>query len=65
MAKTLATHATGILNWWEHRISNGRMEGINNKVKTMLRKHYGLRDERFFILRLLSLHETKFSLTGC
>jgi hypothetical protein len=31
----------------------------------MLRLHYGLRDERFFILRLLGLHETTFKLTGC
>lgn len=65
MARTLSAHAWGILNWWDHPISNGRMEGINNKVKTMLRQHYGLRDERFFILRLLGLHEAKFRLTGC
>jgi transposase len=64
MAKTLASHATGILSWWEHPISNGRMEGINNKIKAMLRQHYGLRDERFFVLRLLGLHETKFRLSG-
>jgi transposase len=65
MAKTVATHAWGILNWWDHPISNGRMEGINNKVKAMLRQHYGLRDERFFILRLLGLHQAKFRLSGC
>lgn len=65
MASTVAKHASGILNWWKHPISNGRMEGINNKVKVMLRQHYGLRDERFFILRLLSLHEAKFKLPGC
>jgi transposase len=65
MAKTLASHASGILSWWEHPISNGRMEGINNKIKAMLRQHYGLRDERFFILRLLSLHEIKLKLSGC
>lgn len=65
MAKTVATHAWGILNWWDHPISNGRMEGINNKVKAMLRQHYGLRDVRFFILRLLGLHEAKFKLSGC
>jgi transposase len=64
MAKTVTKHAWGILNWWEHPISNGRMEGINNKVKAMLRQHYGLRDERFFILRLLGLHEAKFKLSG-
>lgn len=65
MAKSVAGHAWGILNWWEHPISNGRMEGINNKIKVMLRQHYGLRDERFFVLRLLGLHETKFKLSGC
>lgn len=65
MAKTVATHLSGILAWWDHPISNGRMEGINNKIKTMLRQHYGLRDERFFILRLLGLHEAKFKLSGC
>jgi hypothetical protein len=36
LAKTLTLHARGILNWWTHRISNGRMEGINNKIKTLL-----------------------------
>lgn len=65
MARTGAKHTWGILNWWNHPISNGRMEGINNKVKAMLRQHYGLRDERFFILRLLGLHESKFKLSGC
>jgi transposase len=65
MAKTVAAHAWGILNWWDHPISNGRMEGINNKIKAMLRQHYGLRDERFFVLRLLGLHQAKFRLSGC
>ena len=65
MARTVATHAWGILSWWDHPISNGRMEGINNKAKAMLRQHYGLRDERFFVLRLLGLHNAKFKLSGC
>ena len=65
IAKTVTQHAWGILNWWEHPVSNGRMEGINNKVKAMLRAAYGYRDERFFILRLLGLHEAKFRLSGC
>jgi transposase len=30
----------GILSWWKHRINNGRMEGINNKIKTLLRQTY-------------------------
>ena len=43
LGKTLLGHARGILAWWQHRISNGRMEGINNKIKTLLRQTYGLR----------------------
>jgi transposase len=64
LAKTLSLHARGILNWWEHRISNGRMEGINNKIKTMLRQTYGLRDERYFMLKLYSLHDSRLTLLG-
>jgi len=64
LAKTLRTHVTGILNWQEHRINNGRMEGINNKIKTLLRQTYGLRDERYFTLRLYNLHNSRLQLLG-
>jgi transposase len=64
MARTLEVHRSGILSWWKHRINNGRMEGTNNKIKTLNRQAYGYRDEDFFILRLLGLHETRYTLTG-
>ena len=64
LAKTLTLHARGILSWWEHRINNGRMEGINNKIKTLLRQTYGLRDERYFTLKLYSLHDCRLELLG-
>ena len=64
LAKTLTAHASGILNWWDHRINNGRMEGINNKIKTLLRQTYGLRDERYFTLKLYSLHNSRLTLLG-
>ncbi|MGB7601657.1 MAG: ISL3 family transposase [Candidatus Sulfotelmatobacter sp.] len=64
VAKTLLTHASGILSWWKHRINNGRMEGINNKIKTLLRQTYGLRDERYFVLRLYGLHTSRHELLG-
>lgn len=41
------------------------MEGINHEVKAMPPPHYGLRDERLFILRLFGLHEAIFKLSGC
>ena len=64
MAHTLWKHTTGILNWWRYRLSNGPMEGINNKIKTLTRQAYGYRDEDFFILKLLALHESKYKLVG-
>lgn len=64
MAKTLRTHEEGILAYFKHRITSGPMEGINNKVKTLLKATYGLRDEEYMKLRLKSLHETNLRLTG-
>jgi len=64
MAKTLLVHRSGILSWWQHPINNGRMEGTNNKIKTLNRQAYGYRDEEFFILRLLGLHESRYTLSG-
>ncbi len=65
LARTLRAHATGILNYFQHRISTGKLEGLNNKIKTLKRRAYGYRDQTFFIFKLYSLHESKFILTGC
>jgi transposase len=64
LSKTLLSHRSGILSWWKHRINNGRMEGINNKIKTLLRQTYGLRDNRYFVLKLYSLHHSRHELLG-
>jgi transposase len=63
-AKTLLKHAKGILAWYDHPISTGPLEGTNNKIKTMNRQHYGLRDGDFFLLKLYQLHKTKYALVG-
>jgi transposase len=64
MGKTLAAHRYGILNWYDHPISSGQMEGTNNKIKTLKRQAYGFRDMQFFKLRILAIHEAKYSFTG-
>ena len=64
MAKTLQTHASGILAYAQHPITTGRLEGINNKIKTLTKRSYGFHDENFFILKLLSLHHSKYKLLG-
>jgi transposase len=64
MAKTLRTHASGILAYADHPITSAKLEGINNKIKTLTKRSYGFHDENFFILRLLSLHHAKYKLLG-
>jgi len=64
MAKTLRTHASGILAYARHPITSGKLEGINNKIKTLTKRSYGFHDEHFFILKLLSLHHSKYKLLG-
>jgi transposase len=63
-AKTLAAHRSGILAYYDYRISTGPLEGTNNKIKTMKRQAYGFRDQAFFKLRILAIHETKYALVG-
>ena len=53
-----------MLAYYDYPITTGPLEGTNNKIKTMNRQHYGLRDDEFFILKLYQLHETKYALVG-
>jgi transposase len=64
MAKTLAAHRSGLLAYYDVRITSGPMEGTNNKIKTMKRQAYGFRDQEFFKLKILAIHETKYELVG-
>jgi transposase len=63
-AHTLAAHKSGLLAWYDDRISTGPLEGTNNKIKTMKRQAYGFRDTEFFKLKIMALHETKYALIG-
>jgi transposase len=64
MAATLGAHRHGILAYYDHAISNGPLEGTNNKIKTMQRQAYGFRDHEFFKLKIYALHQTKYALVG-
>jgi len=63
-AKTLSSHREGLLAYYDHRISSGRLERTNNKIKTMKRQAYGFRDHEFFKLKILAIHEAKYALVG-
>ena len=64
LAATLAEHTHGILAFFDHRITSGPLEGVNNKIKVLKRKAYGYRDEEFFRLKLLGLHESTYEIIG-
>ena len=64
MAHTIATHFYGNLTYYDYPISTGPLEGTNNKIKTMKRQAYGFRDDQFFKLKIMALHESKYALVG-
>ena len=64
MAKTLRTHRRGLLNWYDHPISTGPLEGINNKIGALQRRAYGYRNYEHLKEKLLTLHHTKFIRQG-
>jgi transposase len=61
MANTIKTYQTGILAWYDCRMSTGMVEGINNKIKVMKRNAYGFRDDKYFALRLYALHDCRIT----
>jgi transposase len=63
-ANTLSVHRKGILNYFDHRITTGPVEGINNKRKVLKRQAYGYRDQEYFMLRIFFLHESRYALIG-
>jgi transposase len=64
VAFTLLTHYEGLLNYFEYPISNGQIEGTNNKIKVLKRSAYGYRDLEYFKLLLFDLHEKSTQLVG-
>lgn len=47
--KMIKAHWTGILNWYDEKISNGILEGINSKVQLAKRRARGFRNIQNFI----------------
>ncbi|MCI6099941.1 MAG: transposase, partial [Selenomonas sp.] len=38
-----------------YHISAGKIEGINNKIKTLRRQAYGYPDDEYFFLKLIDM----------
>ena len=52
-SKLLINHYDGIINHAMYHISTGPVEGINNKIKTIRRQHYGIPDDEYFFLKII------------
>lgn len=57
VANMLLARRTGILAWYDCKVTNAILEGTNNKVKVLKRKAYGYRDNEYFILLLLGMKD--------
>jgi len=51
---TFANWRQEILNYFDYRITNGLVEGKNNRIKTIKRMAYGYRNMDNFRLRILA-----------
>lgn len=54
-AKLLEDHLEGIITHGLYKISTGKVEGTNNKIKTTRRQAYGFRDDEYFFLKILDM----------
>jgi transposase len=64
VARTYLYRSEGLLSYFDHRINNGKEEGINNKIKVLKRQASGFRDQEYFKLKLYHLHKQECRLVG-
>lgn len=58
-AKLLEDHLEGITSHADYPNSSGKVEGMNNKIKTIRRKSYGLPDTTYFFLKIMDASRRK------
>ncbi|MBV7327923.1 transposase [Chloroflexi bacterium TSY] len=63
--KTLRNHWQSIVNYFDQRINSGFVEGLNNKIKVITHRCYGIRNVSSLFQRIwLDLHgKERFSLS--
>lgn len=58
--RLLSNHFEGIIAHATYDISAGKIEGINNKIKTLRRQGYGYPDDEYFFLKLFDMSRRKY-----
>jgi transposase len=59
MGKSLENFRDGILNWYDYPITSGQLEGLNNKIKVLMRRSYGFRNLEHLKYHIYAIHESK------
>ena len=57
LLRTVANWREEILNYFDYRITNGFVEGKNNRIKTIKRMAYGYRNMDNFQMRILAANQ--------
>jgi transposase len=57
LGESLYRYKDGILAYYDHRITSGVIEGVNNKIKTKARSSYGFRNKNFYKLIVYAIRE--------
>ena len=58
-ANLLSSHIEGIVSHALYYISSGKVEGLNNKIKTLRRQAYGIPDNYYFFLKVMDASRMK------
>ena len=56
----IANHVDGIVSHAIHPVSSGKIEGVNNRSKTIRRSAYGYNDDEYFFLKLIDSSHRKY-----
>ena len=59
-SRLLTNYFEGIIAHGTYKISAGKIEGINNKIKTIRRQGYGYPDDEYFFLKLIDMSRTTY-----
>ena len=57
--RLLLNHFEGIISHATYKLSSGKIEGINNKIKTLRRQAYGYRDDGYFFLKIIDASRSR------
>ena len=58
--KLLDSHFEGIIAHATYKISTGKIEGINQKIKMLRRHGYGYPDDEYFFLKIIDMSRKKY-----